>query len=226
MAYHKGEMDFLGKENTDGGELAGNLRVGARLREIRQNRGLTLQQVAEDTGFALSFLSLLERDKVSISIDNLSRLSRFYGVRMVSLFENEPGAPVFVARAGELAARRASVGKESAVFSLLSDGRSPHLESLHIVIGPGGGDPEYRSHGGEAFLYVVEGAVLLLSEEGERVELSAGDAASYFGFPARRIANASQSEPAVLFLVTSPPTDRRDDVVDKDNGLILQSEED
>ena len=42
--------------------------IGAKLRELRQDRNLTLTQVAESTGFSVSYLSLLERDKVSISV--------------------------------------------------------------------------------------------------------------------------------------------------------------
>lgn len=219
-------MSLQDFEDDQSSDASSSLRIGARLREIRQNRGLTLQQVAESTGFALSFLSLLERDKVSINIDNLGRLARFYGLRMVSLFENEPGEPVFILRAKALASTRDQVGRETAAFTLLSGGRSPHLEPLHVVIGPGGGDPEFRSHGGESLLFVIEGAVRLLSETGEDITLNTGDAASYFGFPARRIMNASDKASAVFLLVTAPPTDRRDDVVDKEKGIILQSEED
>ncbi len=99
-------MDFLKTENDDEASGQSPLRIGAGPREIRQNRGLTLQQGADRTGFALSFLSLLERDKVSINLENLGRLARFCWIRMVGFFGQEPGAPVFVVRSGELAAWR------------------------------------------------------------------------------------------------------------------------
>ena len=61
-------------------------KIGERLRLLRQKHGLTLQQVADETGFALSYLSQLERDKVSISVDNLERLANYFEVHMVHFF--------------------------------------------------------------------------------------------------------------------------------------------
>lgn len=205
---------------------SGSSPIGARLRDIRQKRGLTLQQVADGTGFALSFLSLLERDKVTVTIDNLSRLARFYAVRMVSLFESAEAEPVLVFRAAALEERARGVGPGSAAFTLLADRHSRQLEPLHVVIGPGGGDPEFRSHEGESLIFVLEGAVEIFERSGERTLISAGDAAWYLGSRPRRVANASAEARAVLLIATAPPTDRRDRVVDTESGIIVQSEED
>jgi transcriptional regulator with XRE-family HTH domain len=72
--------------------------IGARLRDLRQNRSLTLKQVAGDTGFALSFLSLVDRVKVSTSVDELSRLARYYGVRSEHFFQGADESASLVAR--------------------------------------------------------------------------------------------------------------------------------
>jgi transcriptional regulator with XRE-family HTH domain len=199
--------------------------IGARLRELRQNRDLTLKQVAEETGFAVSYLSLLERDKVSISVDNLERLARFYGVRMVHLFRGAEETPLLVTRSEEIARLVDQVKTGCSTFVLLSDRADARLEPLLVAVGPGHGDSQFRTHDGETLLYVIEGSVRITSEKGEEVTLSAGDAASYFGFPARRVENASETDPVLLFLVSAPPTHARDDVVDKQRGLLIQSEE-
>ncbi len=68
--------------------------LGNRLRELRQSRGLTLEQVASETGLSVSFLSMVERDKVSISVDNLERLARYYEVHMVHFFSGPQGNSV------------------------------------------------------------------------------------------------------------------------------------
>lgn len=199
--------------------------VGARLRELRQNRNLTLKQVADATGFAVSYLSLLERDKVSISVDNLERLARFYGVRLVQLFRGAEEAPLLITHRQQIAELAERVEAGHSLFALLSDRVDARLESLLVAVGPGHGDPHFRSYESDTLLYVIEGAVRVLSEKGEEVALAAGDAACYFGFPARRIENASQTERAVLLLISAPPTSARDDVVDAHHGLLIQSEE-
>lgn len=199
--------------------------VGNRLRELRKNRNLTLQQVADETSFAVSFLSLLERDKVSISVDNLERLARYYGVRMIHFFEGaEENAPQ-VTRAAQVETQFRGTGPGESKFLLLAHRRDARMEPLLVSIGPGHGDPQFRTHEGDALLYVLAGRVRLIPEQGEPMELGAGDAAYYPGFPGRRIENASQREPARILLTTAPPTTIRDDVADTERGILIQSEE-
>jgi transcriptional regulator with XRE-family HTH domain len=199
--------------------------IGARLRELRQNQDLTLKQVADQTGFSISFLSLLERDKVSISVDNLERLASFYKVRMVHFFQGADENPVLVTRSDHIRELIDEIKPGRAVFALLADRSDSQMEPLLVRIGPGHGDPHFRTHEGDTLLYVLEGAVRLLTEDGSELLLSQGDTAYYFGFPGRRIENASTDEPATILLVTTPPTLQRDDVTDAERGVLIQTEE-
>jgi len=199
--------------------------IGARLRGLRQNRNLTLKQVADATGFAVSYLSLLERDKVSISVDNLERLAQFYGVRMVHLFRGAEESPTLVTRRAELEQLLSEVAPGRSIFALLADRADARMEPLMVRIGPGHGDPHFRSYEADTLLYVLEGQVHLILEKGDQITLSAGDAAYYFGFPGRRIENANQSESALILLVTTPPTSPRDDVIDAQRGVLIQTED-
>ena len=72
--------------------------LGFRIRELRQSRNLTLEQAAADTGLSVSFLSMLERDKVSVSVDNLEKLAHYYEVHMVHFFTGPDETPVLVTR--------------------------------------------------------------------------------------------------------------------------------
>lgn len=199
--------------------------IGTRLREMRQNRNMTLKQVADETGLSLSFLSLVERDKVSISVDNLERLARFYGVRMVHFFQSAEASPVFVTRRAQIKEHVGTAKPGQSAFGLLTNRADARMEPLLIKIGPRHGDPQFRTHDGDSLLYVLEGQVRLLSENADPLTLESGDAAYYFGFPGRRIENASAKEAALILLVTTPPTSLRDDAVDAQHGLIIQSEE-
>lgn len=199
--------------------------IGARIRELRQNRGVTLEQVAQETGLSISFLSMLERDKVSVSVDNLERLARYFSVRLVQFFQGIEDDEVVVTRAQQVNDRCAGQDPRQSLFFLLADRQNARMEPMLIRVGAGHGDPHFRSHDGDALLYVVEGSIRLLTEKGESVELAAGDSAYYAGFPARRIENASRDQPALILMVTTPPTTMRDDVIDPRRGLLIQSEE-
>ena len=49
--------------------------VGPQIRRLRQERGLTLAQVAERTGLNVGYLSQVENDKASPSLESLSALA-------------------------------------------------------------------------------------------------------------------------------------------------------
>src|SRR5919198_2961204 len=65
--------------------------MGARLREARNRRGLTLSQLAERTGLTKGFLSQVERDMTSPSVGTLVRLCDALGVAVGDLIEGTPG---------------------------------------------------------------------------------------------------------------------------------------
>lgn len=199
--------------------------LGEKLRDLRQNRNLTLKQVADETDLSISFLSLVERDKVSISVDNLERLARYYGVRMVNIFQEVKESSILVNRREQIESRLGLTEEKRSAFLLLSYRSEARMEPLLIRIAPGHGDSQFRSFEGDMLLYVLEGSVRLHSERDETVVLEAGDSAYYYGFPGHRIENASQAEGALVLLVTAPPTTLRDDVLDGRTGLLIQSED-
>src|SRR3712207_879881 len=68
-----------------------DLKVGARLRSLRRERGLTIEQVAQATGLTKGFISQLERDTTTPSLSSLARICDALGVRMGDVFH--PVAP-------------------------------------------------------------------------------------------------------------------------------------
>ena len=60
--------------------------IGARLRQLRVRRGLSLAQVAKAAGISVGFLSAIERSQMSASISTLRRLARFYKTNILEFF--------------------------------------------------------------------------------------------------------------------------------------------
>ena len=65
--------------------------VGEKLRKLRQDRGLSLQEVCERSGgsFVVSTLSAYERGKRSLSLERLFELSSIYGQSPMSILDVE-----------------------------------------------------------------------------------------------------------------------------------------
>ena len=54
--------------------------IGAELRKARQTTGLTQEQLASAAGLHRTYVSMLERDKKSPTVDVLFRLCRALGI--------------------------------------------------------------------------------------------------------------------------------------------------
>lgn len=199
--------------------------IGPRLRELRLSRGLTLEQVAADTGFSVSFLSMLERDKVSVSVDNLEKLARYYQVHMVYFFPLEADNQVLVTRRADILRRMAENGKSPASVTLLANRPDPRMEPLLVHVAPGREEPHFREHEADTLVYIVSGCARLVSETGEEIILEQGDVAYYVNRPHRRIINASQSEPLTLLLITAPPTSSLEELLKARQGVWVMSEQ-
>ena len=63
---------------------------GDTIRAIRKKLGLTLNEVGERTGMAVSTLSKIEKGRVSLSFDKLLSISKALGVDMAELLEPAP----------------------------------------------------------------------------------------------------------------------------------------
>ena len=81
-----GPEEALGVEPGDGRESSTS-DLGARLRQLRRSRGVSLADVAEGSGISPSFLSMVEKGKSDITISRLMRLVHWFGVSVADLVQ-------------------------------------------------------------------------------------------------------------------------------------------
>lgn len=173
---------------------------GARLRELRLQRGWTLQELAARSGLSKAFLSRLESGGRQASIAAVLTLSRIFDVSLASLFEsNLATEPCVIVRGAELEEKTINGLK---YVPLSNAGRFFNLQPLRIkVLTSRRGDEHYR-HDGEEWIYVLSGR-LTLSLAGKLYDLEAGDAAHFESrLPHRLIAPGPQD--AEVLVVASP----------------------
>ena len=66
-------------------------QFGTRLQNLRKQKGLTQEQLAEKTMISVDFLSLVERGVNAPSFDTLEKLAIALGVPVKYLFEFDSG---------------------------------------------------------------------------------------------------------------------------------------
>ncbi|MEU8240049.1 helix-turn-helix domain-containing protein [Actinoplanes missouriensis] len=144
--------------------------VGPRLRDLRQQRDLTLTQVAETTGISVSTLSRLESGSRKPTLELLLPLAQAYHVGLDELVDApETGDPRVRARPIVRFGRtivplsRRPGGQQA--FKMIIPAREP----AHT---------ELKTHEGYEWLYVLSGTVRLLLGEHDLL-LEAGEAAEF-----------------------------------------------
>jgi transcriptional regulator with XRE-family HTH domain len=145
--------------------------IGQRLRATRQERGLSLAQVAESAGLTRGFLSQLELGDTSASVTSLVKLAAALGIEVMSLFERPPSSLV---RRGELVP--SMLGGEGVVDYLLTPASERRAQLIETHLDPGGfADEELWTRDGELVICHVQSGTLELRLADERLVLGPGD---------------------------------------------------
>src|SRR5262245_3639612 len=154
------------------------MQLGKKIRDLRQRRGFTVQQLAEASGLSKGFISQIENHRTSPSLATLHDLARALDTSAAYLVVDEEQEPCIVRATDRL---RLPVGGNTSRVEILSARPKRNLELMQLDLPPGVEAVEQRHyHHGEACLLCVDGQVRLIC--GERsIELMPGDACHYDG---------------------------------------------
>ena len=148
------------------------ISIGRRLRATRQERGLTLQQVAQSAGLTSAFISQLERGETSASVTSLVKIAAALGIRVTSLFEKPSSMLV---RRGDRVPTM--LGGEHVVDYLLTPAEEKRAQVIETHLAPGGyADKELFTRRGDLLICIVQSGVLEFRLQDETILLHAGDA--------------------------------------------------
>jgi transcriptional regulator with XRE-family HTH domain len=178
--------------------------VGAHLRLLRQERGLTLADLATMCGVSRAMLSQIEQGRSSPSIALGWKIANGLGLPFGALLGEPTESDFLVQRASQV---REVFSPDRALQSRAlfpgGDRRAPELYEL--VLRPGGVE-EAQAHalGTRELLYLGAGT-LVLSSAGHRVELTAGDSLFFRADQPHRYENPGQT-PTHCFLVMCYPS--------------------
>jgi transcriptional regulator with XRE-family HTH domain len=175
-------------------------RVGARVRSLRRERGLTIEQLAAATGLTKGFISQLERDRTAPSLSSIARICDALGVRLSHIFERE-AAPAIVRRSE----RPRVDGAYPSVNHLLTAREEERFQAIESVVAPGAGaGDELSSLPGEMeFVYVLEGSLEMQVGDEQHV-LEEGDAFTYPLKKPHTWRNASATEQLRVLWIAVP----------------------
>lgn len=193
--------------------------VGSRVREIRQQSGLSLRALASAIGISASALSQLETGRTLPSINRVHQIATELNIPLSTLFAPDLETP----RAGEstpAAILSSSVSYDSSIcvqkatetptihldngirWDRISPKESDGLAFLHLAFDPRAGYSEYLRHNGREIVHVVEGTLTFHVGFGTH-EISAGDSFMFPSTTPHKVVNPTDAPARACWLVLS-----------------------
>ncbi|MET0235228.1 MAG: XRE family transcriptional regulator [Kibdelosporangium sp.] len=148
--------------------------VGARLKRVRTERGVTLAELAEVTGISKSTLSRLESGHRKPSLELLLPIAQAHQVPLDELV----GAPEVGDPRVRIAPRKMKQ-RDGRIVTILPLTRQPGgLQAFKMIIPAGRGEPQQVTHEGYEWLYVLSGRLRMLLADKDIV-LGAGEVVEF-----------------------------------------------
>ncbi len=181
--------------------------IGPKLKSLRLAKKLTLQSVAKETGFSPALISQIENNNVSPPIATLSRIAKFFDVKIGIFFaEAEEECKFEVVRKDERrevsrvispTGSRHGYSYESLSFHKQNKKMEPFIITLNDMVS------EYTtySHEGEKFLFILKGTAEVLLDD-EHVIMGEGDSIYFDSTMKHRFLSKDGSEVKILSIVT------------------------
>lgn len=178
------------------------INIGMRLRKVRNIHGLSQRELARRAGVTNSSISMIEMNRVSPSVDSLTKVLSGIPMTLIDFFtvDLDHSEPVFYT-SDDLV----ELSDGSMSMRLVGAGRKDRkLRMLHEVYPPGGGTGDKMiSQPGEESGVIIRGR-LELTVGSERRVLEAGEAYYFSSEIPHRFHNPGDEECEVVSAATPP----------------------
>jgi transcriptional regulator with XRE-family HTH domain len=182
--------------------------IGSRIKKLRLARKLTLQAVATETGFSTALISQIENDNVSPPIATLSKIAKFFDVKMAQFFtEDEEDRRKFeIVRADERNTIPRVINKDGSnqgyfYESLSFYKQNKKMDAFMVTVTEKATEENTFSHDGEEFVFVMKGVADFLMED-QVLTLNEGDSLYFESTLGHRLLSHDGNEVKVLVVVT------------------------
>jgi transcriptional regulator with XRE-family HTH domain len=190
---------------------AQEIKVGEKIRALREQKGLSLQEMAERTGYSSALLSQIENHLISPPLGAMIKIAKALAVRVGAFFGEDPREPFTIVRKNErrLASRFASKEGVSYGYSYESlgfDKKDRQMEPFLVTLEPALIKSEKLSaHEGEEFIFILEGEMEAILGDHKDV-LYPGDCIYYDSSIPHKVQCHREMPAKILAVIWTPPS--------------------
>lgn len=197
-------LSKIAEESGDWGPAAGDpeVQVGDHIRKFRESKGVSLQKLAEKTGFSAALLSQIENRMTSPPLGTLVKIANALDTYVSSFIGKEEREFSIVRKQDRTTVSRVGMkegGQSAYTYEALGAGKAgrkmePFLVKLTPLIDR---NVVRSSHEGEEFLYVLSGKVEVFLDKYSDV-LNEGDCMYYNSTIPHHVHSAEEKEALIL----------------------------
>jgi len=184
--------------------MADDLKIGKRLKALREQRRLSLRALSRETGIAVSFLSSVESEQNNVSVAKLKAILDALGTTLSAFFGQAPEPPARVVYRHDELVEISGQGNGIS-FREVGAGRAGRALQLVVEEYKPGADtgPELYRHNAEEAGVVLKGK-LELTVDGDVYVLGPGDAYYFDSRRPHRFRNLGKTAVEAISVNTPP----------------------
>lgn len=178
------------------------MEIGKRIKNLRLRMGLTQEELADRSDLTKGFISQLEHDNTSPSVDTLGNIVEALGTTMAKFFKDESEEEIVFS--ADDAAFREDDALGYRMHWIVANAQSREMEPVTITLKKGGRSKQYEPFEGESFGYVMSGEVTLHYGE-QTFVLSKGDSFYIEANQPFWVENHNGKGQSRMMWITTPP---------------------
>lgn len=159
------------------------INVGERVKGVRENRGLSLQDISLRTGIDVSTLEQIEAGTIAPPLGTVIKLAKALEMKMGYFISGEEDKAYTIVRHTDRKVISRYDSKKGKVYGYEYESLAPHKKDRHmepfiVTLEPADTEEERSTHDGQEFIWVLQGE-MEVRLEGEIHILEPGDAIYY-----------------------------------------------
>lgn len=176
--------------------------IGEKLRQLRLQRGLTQEEMADRCELSKGFISQVERNLASPSIATLTDMLECLGVSPAAFFSDKDGEKTVFAPQ-DMFVKEDPETLCGSVTWLVPDAQKNDMEPILVELGSGGETDPLPPSEGEEFGYVLSGSIWLVTG-GKKTRVRTGGSFCIHPRQTHYLKNAGKTRARVLWVSTPP----------------------
>ena len=178
------------------------MQIGKKIKDLRIQKNLTQEELADRCELSKGFISQLERDLTSPSIATLIDILQCLGTDLKDFFDDSEDEQIAFKETDYF--EKIDEELKNKIEWIIPNAQKNMMEPIRLTLSPGGSTYPDNPHEGEEFGYVLSGSVKLIL--GKRtIKVKKGEA-FYFTANATHYSTANEKTGAVLIWVSTPPS--------------------